>query len=139
MSSLQSARRSLLCGAALFLAISSWAQTGVRVVANIQTPPTGVDWLVTPVTQPVELQVTDGSATPAHLALANGVIARVWNLAAAPAPFTLTLVRGIASADQTTHLETDVRPAPLSDGALSTRLNGQQLRTFRLRPRGWDP
>lgn len=65
-----------------------------------------------------------------------GIIARVWNLAPQPAPFTLTLASGIASANQTTHIETDIRPAPLSDGALSARLNGQQMQTFRLWPKG---
>jgi hypothetical protein len=72
----RSARFWPLCAAALSLALSSWAQSGVRVVSTIQTPSAAGDWLVTPVSQPVELQVTDSSATPAHLALANGVIAR---------------------------------------------------------------
>jgi hypothetical protein len=72
-----------LVGAALLSALICFmalnkaaAQTNVQMVSNIQTPSVDGDWLVTPSTQPVTLQVTDASATPAHLALANGIIAR---------------------------------------------------------------
>lgn len=68
----------------------------------------------------------------------GSIIARVWNLATQPTPFTLTLASGLTRASQTTHIETDICPAPLADGALSAQLNGQQMQTFRLWPKGGD-
>jgi len=63
-----------------------------------------------------------------------GLIARVWNVAAAPADFLLQFTVPLASARQTTHLETDLGDVVLADDGLPFHLAPQQLKTFRLLP-----
>ena len=73
---------------------------------------------------------------PAEEGIGQGIVARVWNQAAQNAVFTLALSvpgRTLASAQTTTHLETDLAPADTRSGALTARAAPQQMMTFRLR------
>ncbi len=62
-----------------------------------------------------------------------GVTARLWNLATAPAPVTLSMNRfPLDRAYGTTHIETPVRQIDLANGELSETLERSQLRTYLL-------
>jgi MYXO-CTERM domain-containing protein len=70
---------------------------------------------------------------PAEEGIDDGVIVRVWNLAEEPRAFTLTMpAYELASANRTTHVETDLAVATVADGVLSDTLQRQQLATYRL-------
>jgi alpha-mannosidase len=65
-----------------------------------------------------------------------GVIARLWNLAAEPVDATLRLTPGpIAGATETTHIETEIGPAPVTEGLLRASLAPHQMKTYSLRMR----
>ena len=71
---------------------------------------------------------------PAEEGIADGVIARLWNVANTPATSQLRLSVGMLGAQRTTHIETDLETLPLAaDGSLATRFAKQQLQSFRLR------
>ena len=72
---------------------------------------------------------------PAEEGISSGIIARVWNLAQGQRSFQLSLptVTGIV-ATRTTHLETDLGPAFVLNGAVNDVLARQQMRTYRLAP-----
>ncbi len=73
---------------------------------------------------------------PADEGIARGVVARLWNVSDAPASATLALAGGVAAAQRTTHLETDLGAAPLAgDDAVRADFARQQMQTFRLVPR----
>ncbi|MEW5978790.1 MAG: glycoside hydrolase [Acidobacteriota bacterium] len=85
------------------------------------------------------LQISDPNVMlwalkPAEEGIEKGIIARVWNLASSPRPFTLSLETGISSAQRATHIETDIEAAKLSAGALSASAAPSQMLTFRLLP-----
>lgn len=72
---------------------------------------------------------------PAEEGIASGLIARVWNVGSAPAEFTLAPNlpgQALATARQITHIETDIKPMTINDGAMAGSLAPQQLKTFRL-------
>lgn len=71
---------------------------------------------------------------PAEDGAAQGIVARVWNLAEASRPLTVN-VPGytIAEARQVTHIETDSGPAAHTTFQLTDTLARQQMRTYRLR------
>jgi alpha-mannosidase len=72
---------------------------------------------------------------PAEEGIASGLIVRAWNLNAVPAEATFkpnTPDWSLAAVRETTHLETDLAPAPVKDGAVSAHFAPQQLKTFRL-------
>ncbi len=72
---------------------------------------------------------------PAEEGSSQGVIARVWNVADAGGTMALSLpATGLASAQRTTHLETDLGAATVNAGVLQASLAKQQLATFRLWP-----
>ncbi len=71
---------------------------------------------------------------PAEEGIADGVIARVWNLSSEPANFTLSLATGISAARRTNHLETGAENAPVVGGALAGSAAGRQVATYRLFP-----
>jgi len=73
---------------------------------------------------------------PAEEGIAHGAIARVWNLSTGPQRFSLALAAGVASAKQTTHIETDVADATVEGDVLSASAAPWQWLTFRLVPRG---
>jgi alpha-mannosidase len=74
------------------------------------------------------------SLKPAEEGIRQGLIARVWNLASSPRPFSIALATGVGSAKRATHIETDIERLPVSTGRLSTRIAGSQMLTFRLMP-----
>ena len=72
---------------------------------------------------------------PAEEGIAQGIIARLWNLSDEPTAATLTLTPGLASAWQTTHIETNLEPIALTTAlALPANFSRQQLQSFRLNP-----
>jgi alpha-mannosidase len=71
---------------------------------------------------------------PAEEGITNGIIARVWNLAAGPQRFSLSLAAGIAEAKPTTHVETDLADVRAVGGTLAASAAPSQLRTFRVVP-----
>ncbi len=71
---------------------------------------------------------------PAEEGIDGGVVARLWNLADQPEETTIGLASGLASARQTTHIETDLTEVPVTDGQVNARFARQQLQTFRLLP-----
>jgi len=73
---------------------------------------------------------------PAEEGIGHGVIARLWNVSDSPATATLAFTSGLASAQRTTHLETDLAPVKLDGAAaLPAGFARQQLQTYRLSPR----
>ncbi len=71
---------------------------------------------------------------PSEEGITNGIIARVWNLSDAVRDASLSLQTRIASAKQTTHIETDLGEVAVADGLLRTAVAGRRLVTFRLLP-----
>jgi len=70
---------------------------------------------------------------PSEEGIRRAIIARVWNLSAGAATFSLTLAgRPILYALRTTHIETPIEGAAVSHGVLTANLNSQQLGTFSL-------
>ncbi len=72
---------------------------------------------------------------PAEEGIQQGVIARVWNQADSEKNYSLSFAPGIATAKQTTHIETDMADATVVDGHLDAALAGNQMQTHRLMPR----
>ena len=72
---------------------------------------------------------------PAEEGIRQGVIARVWNQANSKKNYSLSFTPGIATAKQTTHIETDMTDATIVDGHLAAALAGNQMQTHRLMPR----
>lgn len=73
---------------------------------------------------------------PAEEGIDRGIIARLWNVSAAPATATLTFHPGLAAAQRTTHIETDLEALPLAAGGeVRGSLARQQIATFRLLPK----
>jgi alpha-mannosidase len=73
---------------------------------------------------------------PAEEGIAQGVIARMWNVASRPISARLEWSGPLAAARRTTHLETDLGPAPVSGAALPATFATQQIQTYRLFPSG---
>jgi alpha-mannosidase len=71
---------------------------------------------------------------PAEEGIADGVIARLWNISDASANATLTFAPGLAAARRVTHVETNLAAAPIAGDELKVELARQQLQTFRLIP-----
>ena len=71
---------------------------------------------------------------PAEDGIGKGIIARVWNLSASPARFSLSLAPGpIQTARRMTHIETPIGNATVNDGVLAESLAPCQLKTFALK------
>jgi alpha-mannosidase len=72
---------------------------------------------------------------PAEDGIAQGIVARVWNMSDAPAAFSLTLENdSIVHADELTHIETPLQATTVNNGVLSAALTRQQMKTYALRP-----
>ncbi len=72
---------------------------------------------------------------PAEEGIDRGVIARLWNVSDAPATATISLSSGLAGAQRTTHLETDLEALAIdAAGAIHVNFARQQLQTYRLLP-----
>jgi len=69
---------------------------------------------------------------PSEDGIAQGVMARVWNLSASPAKFTITTWRPLSRAERTTHVETNLERAAVKNGALAGTARPHQLQTYRL-------
>ena len=69
---------------------------------------------------------------PAEEGIEEGVIIRLWNLAAEPRPVQVALATGLSAARQVTHIETDLVPLPVSDDTVEVTLNRAQIQTLRL-------
>ena len=78
------------------------------------------------------LNVLLWSLKPAEEGISQGLIARVWNLSNSAANYQLQLAPQIVSATRTSHIETNLESATVSNGALSSTATPQQLQTFRL-------
>jgi hypothetical protein len=68
---------------------------------------------------------------PAEEGITNGVILRVWNLATNAAHLAFTPSLTLTHATRSTHLETDLGAATVTNGTLTDPLNPQQMETFR--------
>lgn len=75
------------------------------------------------------------SVKPAEEGIANGIIARAWNVSGTPQQCDFALPSGVAAARRTTHVETDLDEVPLRDGAAALPFAGQQMQTVRLMPK----
>jgi alpha-mannosidase len=73
---------------------------------------------------------------PADDGIAQGVIARLWNLSDSQASFSLSFSPpfSITSAKRTTHIETPLGDATVTDDALHASLAGHQMSTFLVKP-----
>jgi alpha-mannosidase len=78
---------------------------------------------------------------PADDGIDKGVVARLWNLAGQPRQTAVHWTRGVAAAWRTSHVETDLEPAPVAGDAVMAGFRPQQLQTYRLIPasRGAEP
>ncbi len=69
---------------------------------------------------------------PAEEGIDKGMIMRLWNVADADKPLTISGNKLIEKGFSTTHIETDDQPIPLEKGKLNTILGHNRLQTFRL-------
>ncbi len=105
----------------------------VRVTGGTSSPLSASSWTL------LQLSPTEGivwAVKPADDGIAQGIVARVWNLADTVSTFNLSLSMGVAAAELTTHVETDLHPATIASGMLTDALARQQLRTYRILPKG---
>ncbi len=72
------------------------------------------------------------SVKPSEEGVGSGVIVRLWNMAHRPVEGALEFARPLARAMQTTHIETDIEEARLTNGKLAVPLRAQQMKTFRV-------
>jgi alpha-mannosidase len=71
---------------------------------------------------------------PSEEGIGQGIIARLWNLSGSAASVNLAMPgAAVASAQETTHIETPIGSATVSAGVLSTALAARQMRTFNLK------
>ena len=70
---------------------------------------------------------------PAEEGIGQGIIARVWNVSASPANFTLSPAPTVTQAAQTTHIETDLQTLAVANNAVAASAAASQLLTYRLR------
>lgn len=75
------------------------------------------------------------SLKPAEEGISEGIIARVWNLADAQHPVSLSLAGGIRGARRVSHIETDLGAARARQGAVAETLERSQIWTYRIAPR----
>jgi alpha-mannosidase len=64
--------------------------------------------------------------------IANGVVARIWNLSTKTSDCALTFTPPLGAAKLATHIETDQKPLNIDRGKVVTRLARSQLQTLRL-------
>lgn len=70
---------------------------------------------------------------PSEEGIANGgIIARLWNLATTPSVCTLNFTRPATAAARTTHIETDIEPATVTNGNPIANIGQQQMQTYRV-------
>ena len=69
---------------------------------------------------------------PADDGIKRGITIRVWNVSRHENDFALGVHPAVGSAMLTTHIETDIRPATVTDGKIVSICQPQQLQTFRI-------
>ena len=69
---------------------------------------------------------------PADDGIKRGITIRVWNVSMHENDFALAVHPAVRSATRTTHIETDIRPATVTDGKIVSICQPQQLQTFRI-------
>lgn len=70
---------------------------------------------------------------PSEEGIANGgIIARLWNLGTTPSVCTLNFTRPATAAARTTHIETDIEPATVTNGNPIANIGQQQMQTYRV-------
>ncbi|MGH7947390.1 MAG: glycosyl hydrolase-related protein, partial [Opitutaceae bacterium] len=72
------------------------------------------------------------SVKPSEEGIERGMMVRVWNMAHEAVQAELACAQPVASAKQTTHLETDLDNIELINGKLPVTLAPQQIKTFRI-------
>jgi alpha-mannosidase len=72
---------------------------------------------------------------PADDGVEKGLILRTWNLSTSPQPYSVSLTGGIASGVRASHIETDIAPLVVNNGAVDSRAERSQIQTLRLIPR----
>ena len=71
---------------------------------------------------------------PAEEGIDHGIVARLWNVSDSPATSQLRLTPGVAAAQRSSHVETDLEAVELAaDGSVPTQYAKQQLQTYRIR------
>jgi hypothetical protein len=69
---------------------------------------------------------------PAEDGISEGLVVRMWNLSGSAGSFVLTYASGpITSAKKTTHVETPIEEAVITNGQLTGPINGSQMVTFK--------
>ncbi|HTL07843.1 MAG TPA: hypothetical protein VL307_06285 [Chitinophagaceae bacterium] len=86
------------------------------------------------------LQVNDTacivwSIKPAEEGIAGGLIARIWNFGQQPVKTWLQMPTKLQRANETTHLEINIKKLTPMDNRLPVQLGGLQMQSFRLQPR----
>ena len=71
---------------------------------------------------------------PAEDGIAQGLIARVWNLTSQPQEYSLELAGGLKSARRVTHIETDIDALTVTGNRVANRATATQIQTIRLVP-----
>ena len=64
----------------------------------------------------------------------HGLVARVWNQSAAPAPVKLAMPRPLQSAQRVTHIETALETLPVKNGALELTIPAHRMESYGLKP-----
>lgn len=73
------------------------------------------------------------SVKPAEEGIQDGLIARVWNQAGAGKSFTLSTTPALLSAQQTTHLETNLGNVAVAGSGISATAGAYAMQTYRLK------
>jgi alpha-mannosidase len=100
------------------------------VSGDVDAPLPPASWSMLTVDDP---NVLVWAVKPAEEGISAGVIVRAWNFADTPLSARITpggFALGVAKA--TTHIETDLGPEPVSNGAVVAAFAPHQMRTFRL-------
>ena len=72
---------------------------------------------------------------PAEEGIDEGVVIRLWNHGSAPTAVRVRFSGGLRRAIRTTHIETDLEDATLTNDVLADELRGNWMQTYRLFPR----
>ncbi len=71
---------------------------------------------------------------PAEEGIDKGVVVRMWNMAATPRNYGITLAGGISAAQRITHIETDIASLPVTGSQVKAAIFQSQIQTLRLMP-----
>ena len=71
---------------------------------------------------------------PSEEGIDKGLVARFWNMSSKSESFTVSVYGGLQKSSAITHIETNLRPKPLTSGKLQIRAMPWQLQSFNLSP-----